>query len=269
MSSIEIQKQFINLVQSKLSESENRWLGQKTAVLSDLASIKKFPIFFSLAARFISNEIPAWDKVELQQMENMYPGFDNSSWTKQDLVRVVLMIQLDINHNKQILESFFESAEMLELVSFFKGLYLLENASEFTKSVEEGIRTNMVNVFDSFTAGNPYAITYLEEWAWNQLILKAFFMDRPLYTIHNLDQRKNANLAYILQDFVRERWAAGRTVSPEIWRMIEGNLRDDIKQLILERNFEGTEKRAIDMVTNTSNESKTESFWDNIGKNKP
>lgn len=268
MSSTENQQRFINLVQSKLSESEIRWLHQKTTALSDLNNFKKFPIFFSLAARFISNEISQWNIEELQQMENIYPGFGKSSWTKQDLARVVLMIQLDASHNKQILESFFESAEMLELVSFFKGLYLLENASEFTKSVEEGIRTNMVNVFDSFTAGNPYASTYLEEWAWNQLILKAFFMDRPLYTIHNLDRGKNANLANMLQDFVKERWAAGRTVSPEIWRMIEGNLRDDVKQLILNRSFEGTEKRAIDMVLNTSNESKTETFWDNIGKNK-
>jgi hypothetical protein len=269
MSLTEHQQRFINLVQSKLSESENRWLDQKTTVLSDLTTIKKFPIFFSLAARFVSSDIPQWNVAELQQMENIYPGFGKATWTKQDLARVVLMIQLDTNHNKQILESFFESAEMLELVSFFKGLFLLENASEFTKSVEEGIRTNMVNVFDSFTAGNPYASTYLEEWAWNQLILKAFFMDRPLYTIHNLDQGKNENLANMLQDFVKERWAAGRTVSPEIWRMIEGNLRDDVKQLMLARSFEGTEKKAIEMVTNTSNESKTETFWDNIGKNKP
>jgi hypothetical protein len=90
-------------------------------------------------------------------------------------------------------------------------------------------------------------------------------MDRPLYTIHNVDQGKNENLANILQDFVRERWAAGRKVSPEIWRMIEGYLRDDVKQLILSRNFEGTEKRAIEMVLNTNNQTKPDDFWNDIG----
>ncbi len=266
MSTVEKKKQFIRLAQAKLSEAEGQWLKQKATILSEPATQNKFAVFFSLAARFISNESPQWNDAELGELEAVYPGFGKSSWTKQDLARVVLMIHLDTSKNKEILESFFETAEMLELVSFFKGLYLLINASEFTKSVEEGIRTNMVNVFDSFTAGNPYASTYLEEWAWNQLILKAFFMDRPLYTIHDVDKGKSENLANILQDFVRERWAAGRTVSPEIWRMIEGYLRKDLKQLILERNFEENEKRAIDMVLNKSEEPKSDDFWDSIGK---
>ena len=41
MSSTENQQRFINLVQSKLSESEIRWLHQKTTVLSDLNNFKK------------------------------------------------------------------------------------------------------------------------------------------------------------------------------------------------------------------------------------
>ena len=93
MSSTENQQRFINLVQSKLSESENRWLDQKTPVLSDVSTAKKFPIFFSLAARFISSEIPQWNSEELEQMEPLYPGFGKSTWTKQDLARVVFLFR--------------------------------------------------------------------------------------------------------------------------------------------------------------------------------
>ena len=176
------------------------------------------------------------------------------------------MINLETSKNKEILEAFFETAEMQELVAFFKGLFLLENAEEFTLSVEEGIRTNMVNVFDSFTAGNPYAITYLEEWAWNQLVLKALFLDRPLFTIHDIDKRKNQSLSEMLQDFVNERWSAFREVSPEIWRMIEGNLRDDIRKRLSERERKGIEKEAIDHVLHTDKNEKALEFWNNIGK---
>jgi hypothetical protein len=264
MSIVQHQEKFAQLVTAKLSEKELAWLNQKTAILKAADTIQKFPIFFSLTSRFISNEISNWESDELNEMEIIYPGFSKSTWTKQELVRVILMISLDPEKNKQILESFYETAEMLELVSFFKGLYLLKNASEFTSSVEEGIRTNMVNVFDSFTAGNPYAQKYLEEWAWNQLVLKALFMDRPLFTIHDLDKGKNKNLADILQDYIRERWSAFRPVSPEIWRMIQGNLREDIKELLKDREIKSIEKTAIEFVLN--NNEHDEEFWNEIGK---
>ena len=260
------QQAFVTLVQSKLSEKELDWLKQKSTILATSETIGKFPVFFSLTARFITNEIPLWEEGELEQLEAVYPGFGKSSWTKQELVRVVLMISLDTSKNKEILEAFFETAEMQELVAFFKGLYLLENAKEFTLSVEEGIRTNMVNVFDSFTAGNPYAITYLEEWAWNQLVLKALFLDRPLFTIHEIDKRKNHSMSEMLQDYVNERWSASREISPEIWRMIEGNLRGDVRKRISERELKGIEKEAIDHVLYNDKDANALEFWNNIGK---
>ncbi len=266
MSTVQNQEIFIKLVKAKLSEVELAWLEQKTSVLSVHETIDKFPIFFSLTSRFISNEIPNWESDELIEMEQVYPGFSMSTWSKREMVRVILMLSLDTSKNKHILESFFETAEMMELIAFFKGLYLLENAQEFTSSIEEGIRTNMVNVFDSFTAGNPFAQTYLEEWAWNQLVLKALFMDRPLYTIYNIDEGKNKKLANILQDFIKERWSANRSISPEIWRMIQGNFRDDIKLLLPERKIEGIEKKAIDFLLKNNNDIYYKEFWDAIGK---
>lgn len=264
MSSVQDQEKFIQIIETKLSEREQNWFSKKNAILTQVENAAKFSVFFSLTSRFISTEIPNWSSDELNELEIIYPGFSKSSWTKHDLVRVGFMITLNKSNNKQILGSFFESAEMLELVAFFKGLYLLENAAEFTSSVEEGIRTNMVNVFDSFTAGNPYVQQYLEEWAWNQLVLKAFFLDRPLFTIHNIDKGRNQTLADILQDYIRERWAASRQVSPEIWRMIQGHLRQDIKDLISQREFLETEKSAIDFVLN--NHAHDEGFWNSIGK---
>ena len=267
MSTMDVaQEQFINLVEAKLSAIELDWLAQKTAILSDPQTIEKFPIFFSLVSRFISKDIPKWDMKEQIQMEHLYPGFSTSFWTKQEMARVILMITLDVSKNKQILESFFEAAEMQELIAFFKGLYLLENAEEFTNIVEEGIRTNMVNVFDSFASGNPFAKRYLKEWAWNQLVLKALFLQRPLYTIQDIDAGKNKKLADMLQDYVKERWSAKRDVSPEIWRMIQGYLREDIKILLKEREFEGIEKKVITHVLSQSENAKNEDFWDTIGK---
>jgi len=266
MSAAQKQEQFLKLVKAKLSDNERNWLEQKTAILSDSGTIEKFPLFFSLVSRSVSSDIPKWDLTELGQMEQVYPGFAKSSWSKQEMARVILMIALDTSKNKQVLESFFEAAEMKELIAFFKGLYLLENAEEFTYLVEEGIRTNMANVFDSFASGNPFAKRYLKEWAWNQLVLKAMFLERPLYTIQDIDAGKNKKLADMLQDYVKERWSAQRSVSPEIWRMIEGFLREDLRELLLAREFEGIEKEAIDRLFYDNEKTNSDDFWDSIGK---
>jgi len=257
------QEVFINLVKLKLSEKEQAWLVQKTKVLSDIEKDTKFAVFFSLTARFISNEAPKWSIEELKILEDIYPGFGKVLWTKQDLVRSVLMIVLDVASNKSRITTLFEIAEMHELIGLYRGLFLLKNAKEFSICVEEGIRTNMVNVFDAIIAGNPFAKAYLEEWAWNQLILKALFLDRNLYTIQSIDQGKNENLAGMLQDYVKERWAAGRTISPEIWRMIDGYLREDVREILVEKEFVELEKEAIDCVLGSGDSSSE--FWNRIG----
>lgn len=264
----ENKNQFVKLVKEKLSEKEQNWLTLKIEVLSNLETEKKFPVFFSLTSRFISNDVPEWSGDELKEIEGVYPGFSKAIWTKQDLARVILMFTLSVETNKKILEDFFEIAEMHELIALYRGLYFLENAAEFNKSVEEGIRTNMVNVYDAIIEGNPFAKTYLEEWAWNQLVLKALFLERSLYTIQFIDEGKNDKLAEMLQDYVKERWAANRDISPEIWRMIYGRLRDDLRKIILEREFSGVEKDAIDCVLLEDDSKNTSEFWNTIGKNK-
>ena len=265
---MDVQQQFVQLVLSKLSDKESEWLKKKMVLISAEETKQKFPVFFSMTSRFISNSNIDWSEKERLDLEELYPGFSKSNWTKQELVRAVLMIHIPVSSNKEILNSFYEIAEMQELVAVFKGLHLLKNANEFTKMVEEGIRTNMVNVFDGLIAGNPFPQTYLEEWAWNQLVLKAFFLDRPIYTMQFVDEGKNENLANMLQDYVRERWAANRTISPEIWRLINGYLRDDVKQLIEERTFVGIEKKAIDGLLNKIEISNPIVFWDGIGINR-
>ena len=261
MISAEQQEQLILLIHSKLSNKELVWLKSKTEVLSNTEKSHKFKTFFSLTVRFISPDIVLWTNDELEILEQVYPGFGRSSWTKQDLARTALMMSLHSGINEPILLSFFEIAEMKEQIALYKGLYFLENASVFSKQVAEGIRTNMSNVFDAIASGNPFAQSYLSEEAWNQMILKSFLMDRTLYQVQYVDRGKNEKLANMLQDYVKERWAAGRQVSLDIWRMIDGYLRDDLKNQISKRTFEGMEAEVISKLLRQNNKPIPIEFW--------
>jgi hypothetical protein len=58
------------------------------------------------------------------------------------------------------------------------------------------------------------------------MVLKALFVETPLYPIQNIDKRANKKLADMLVDYAHERWAADRDVSPEVWRSV-GPFADD------------------------------------------
>ncbi len=67
--------------------------------------------------------------------------------------------------------------------------------------------------------------------------MKALFIGSKLHPIQGLGQRANADLARILRDYAHERWAAGRKVTPELWRCVGG---------FLESGALGDLKRALD-----------------------
>ncbi|NIJ45527.1 hypothetical protein FHR24_001995 [Wenyingzhuangia heitensis] len=258
------QVQFISTIQSQFSSKEFEWIAVKINQTALVENSKKFNIFFSLVSRFISDKVCEWNSDQKEALENIYPGFTLSNWNKQELARVQLMMSLPISVNKSIILSFFETAEIKEQVALYKGLYLLENAQEFTHQYTEGIRTNIADVFDAIAFGNPFAKAYLSEAEWNQLILKCFFMDRNISKVQGLDDGKNKDLATMLQEFVKERWAAGRQIPIEAWRMIEGYLREDVKELILKRTSTGVEKEILDTLI--ANKPLSPNYWNNNDK---
>ena len=61
---------------------------------------------------------------------------------------------------------------------------------------------------------------FFSEDAWNQMVVKAFFIGSRLWPIQQYDERGNPRLARMLVDLAQERWAAGRPVSGEVWRCV-------------------------------------------------
>ena len=84
----------------------------------------------------------------------------------------------------------------------------------------------MQPIFEAVAHRNPYPRIEFDENAWNHMVLKALFIGSKLDPIQGLDERANAALMRMLCDYAHERWAAGRPVSPELWRCV-GRFADD------------------------------------------
>ena len=197
-----------------------------------------FYLAFSGTPRKVSKVPLQLEEAQISALRTINPAFNLETWTVDELCRVALMTALPARKNKEILDKLFSTADMRESVALFKGLIYLDNANAFVLRAIDGLRTNIQHVFDAIALDNCFPSKYFEEAPWNQMVLKALFMDRPIYRIDQLDERKNATLAAILHDYAHERWSAHRKVSPELWRSIVGfvdeAISDDLKKVIAE-----------------------------------
>ncbi len=220
------------------------WLKQKIVMLSEPVTIKDFYLAFGMAPRMVGKyplQLGEEDLAAAQQLRN---GLNPSQWTTDQAARILILLMLPHDDKAEYLKALhqlFTTAEVGELTALYLAFPLLPHPEELRAQASEGVRTNMGVVFNALALENPYPRDYMTEAAWNQLVLKAVFVGSPLHRMEGLDQRANATLARILRDFVHERWAAGRPVTHEVWRVIAPFV-DDAVLVDVERLFEkGTE----------------------------
>jgi hypothetical protein len=221
----------LSLLTRQLSPQGLSWLQKQ---LENLKSEKEFYLAFSMAPRFTGKQALNLTAADLEAAARLRPGFQPATWTVDQATRTVLVLSAPHESPEgyvAILNKVFSTADLQELATLYAALPLLPYPEQHVKRAAEGVRTTMTQVFDAIALDNPYPHGYLPEEAWNQLVLKSVFNVRPLYRIYGLDARRNEHLAHMLLDYAHERWAAGRTLTPELWRMVgpyvdAGNLKD-------------------------------------------
>ncbi|MFP4091326.1 MAG: EboA domain-containing protein [Cyclobacteriaceae bacterium] len=217
-------KEFLyRLIRQYATDDGLQWLDKQMSQLRRDWNQRTFYFTFSSVPRFMGKSSVPYTDDDLIRANELRRGFTPSGWDLTQLARTYILLFLpheDVEEYLLTINRMCETADMYEQQTLYAALPLLPHPEELTGRAAEGVRTNMTNVFDAIALHNPYPADYLEEKAWNQLLLKAVFMGRPLYKIYHADKRSNPELARMLVDFAHERWAAGRQVSPEIWRFL-------------------------------------------------
>jgi hypothetical protein len=184
---------------------------------------KALYLTFGLIPRHVGKGDLQLSTAELSIAASVRPGWQPELWTVDQAARSWLLLQWpadDVGAYVTVLDQLFTAGEVHELVALYQALPLLPHAASHQLRCAEGIRTNIRAVFDAIAHRNPYPAETLSEPQWNQLVLKCLFVGAKLDPVTGLDTRANAALAVMLTEFAHERWAAGRPVSPELWRPV-------------------------------------------------
>lgn len=222
------------------------WLSRQHNLPEGLAGFNKT---FVLIPRKAGKQPVVLTDAEQVKWQQIRPGAAFSGYTVDRLCRVWLLLQLDAKqeqHYLQAIETLFQAAEVSELVALYGALPFFAYPEKWAARCSEGIRSNIGLVLEAIICNNPYPCEQLNDAAWNQLVLKAFFTEKDIHRIVGLDKRNNQKLADTLFDYAHERWAASRQVHPQLWRCVAPFINEqhfeDIQRVVNSTN--ATEKKA-------------------------
>lgn len=234
----------------QLPEAARQWLDGQLERLEGGVGERDLYIALGLVPRRLGRQDLALQRGDLEQAEAARAGWNPSGWSIDQAARILILLS-EGTAGEPFADRFRQlcrTADLGEQIAFYRGLPLYPDAALLEDQAAEGTRTNIKAVFEAVAHRNPFPRETFDQNRWNHMVLKALFVGSTLHPIQGLDERANPELAVMLQDYAHERWAAGRPVSPELWRCIgpfaEGTMVDDLARL-LDRGDEVERKAAL------------------------
>jgi hypothetical protein len=244
----------------RLTASSKTWFEDQLSKLNTNLEKKAFDIAFAMVPRKLGKDDLALNSNDLFAANASRAGWDPSNWSLDVAARVYLLI--DVSNDTIVpfpvrFKELHRTADLGELLALYGGLPLYARPEELIALTADGLRTNIKAEFQAIAHQNPFPAEQFDENPWNNMILKALFIGVMLEPIQGIDKRANPELARVLIDYAHERWAAGRFVSPELWRCI-GPFVDDIFlddfQRVIDQGNE-TEKKAVALALVSAQQS--------------
>jgi hypothetical protein len=206
----------------QLEEPARQWLDGQLEKLGPSSLDRDLYVAIGTAPRRLRKDDLALSGSDLEQARATRADWDPSGLSVDEAARIVFLLNAggDGERFAERFKQLCRTADVGELVAFYRGLPLYPSPELLEAQGAEAARTNMKGVFEALAHRNPYPRERFALNRWNHLVLKALFVGSALHPIQGLDERANPGLARMLCDYAHERWAAGRPVSPELWRCV-------------------------------------------------
>ena len=229
------------LLARRLTGEQSAWLTAARAEVAAGVDDPRFCVLFSLASRYAPRRALAPDTGELARAAAALPGWNPERWSTLDAVRGALVLaraDLGTPRAAAAVEELFRYADMGELCAAYKLLAHLPSPERFVWRAGEGARSSMKSVYEAACCDTPFPARYFDAVAWRQAVIKALFVEAPLWRVWNLDARLDEELARMALDLTDERRSAGRPVNPETW-MCLGRFGGERARKSIERELAG------------------------------
>ncbi|MDP2525173.1 EboA domain-containing protein [Maribacter dokdonensis] len=204
------------------------WLKGKIESLKENKSSKDLFMTYSLLnVKFDAANVISFDALDTTSSRYL-SGHKATMLQVSRIYFLAEVLSQDIEFYTPKVANIIQVADTGELETFLKYLVLLPNPEAYKQTAVEALRTNIATIFDAISLNNPYPAEYFNDQQWNQMFLKAAFMERDLSQIASIDKRANEDLARIISDYAHERWAAGRKIDPLFWRPVSKFLNEQL-----------------------------------------
>lgn len=216
-----MRNELLEILRKSADPEAMAWLDETVA--SQVRELEKRPFYYAFSG--VSRRFDKAARVSAPELREV------DGWDEFRVARIVLLLVLAEQEREPFLETFhtlLDTADIREQVALFSALRWLPYQRDLIERAVDGLRSNIIDIFDAIALDNPFPREHFTEEAWNQMVLKAIFISRPLYRIEGVAERRNRALAEAVSDLAHERWAAGRAITPEAWRNCIGQVDERI-----------------------------------------
>ncbi|GAB3013204.1 EboA domain-containing protein [Bowmanella dokdonensis] len=147
--------------------------------------------------------------------EEVYPGFPlPGHWTVAHVGRVFLLYRILLHYNNEsralVFTRLYREGDEQEKIAWLKAMSLMDTQGLMVEHMVHAARTNSQEAYAAIALYNPYPARHYCQEAFNQLVLKALFMDLDIRQVQGILQRMNPTMKRLVTDLKEERRAAGR-----------------------------------------------------------
>ena len=141
-------------------------------------------------------------------------------WGIDAIARTALLLRaleiLSADRHGDFVRQVYLRGDYREQTAVLRSLPFLPEPVRFLDLAIEACRTNVLDVFEGIACENPYPAAHFPKANFNQLVLKAIFMEVAVGRVAGLDGRVTVELQRMATDFADERRAASRAVPGDV-----------------------------------------------------
>ena len=197
------------------------WLEKALEAASGAVHANTLLGYYAGASRRMGKVALALDGAEQTRARELDPLLALGRWGADEAARALLLLTL--SHSVagepygELVQQCYELGDSREQESWLRALSLLPAPERFLAAAVDACRTNILPLFEAIACENPYPLRCFPELNFNQMVLKCLFNGIALARIVGLEERVNAELSRMADDYAAEREAAGRPVPADIW----------------------------------------------------